>query len=455
MPYDKFWVFGVFLVIAMWALVLVSTSGYIVTRENVLVNTDIDLFIPTFAAMLLILVYIFLGAFILITYIFRIKELGQNHLMIKEKQYQRSAIKKGSINELCSIVVPARDEEAVIRNAVLMCLRQTYQNIEVLVIAHNSIDRTYNEAKVDDKRVRSFNLKTKASGKAIALNYGVEQSRGKYILIIDADTVLKDDFVENAMLALDDGRYAAIQGRVFPINRGYNFVTKMMAMEDDLWQEPIMTTRTIFGERCPLLGTGFIIRKDILVQEGMFGNALVDDYELTCRLIRKKHRIIYLPSCKAFAEEPPSLEGLLRQRARWGKGFINCLNRKMADLSDVIGNLLWLMPLGSFANSVMFFVTVYATIHYLIFEYIPYSFAYLPLQMWFLLAGVVIGLDFIVLLKVRGLKDGLRQAVYLLPFLAFSQYGLVVCYKALFVRSWGTTKTVHGFTTKVETNLTK
>lgn len=214
-----------------------------------------------------------------------------------------------------------------------------------------------------------------------------------------------------------------------------------------------MTTRTIFGERCPPIGTGFIIRKDISVQEGMSGNTLVDDSELTCKLLKKKSRIIYLPFCKAFAEEPPSLEGMLRQRARWGGGSINCSNRKMADLREIIGNLLWFMPIGSFANSTMFFITVYATIYNIIFEYLPYSFAYLPLQMWFHVYEVIIDLDFIELLKVRGLKYGLRQAVYLLPYIAFSQYGLVVCYKALFVRSWATTKTVHGFTAKVSTNL--
>lgn len=446
MKYDKFWVFGVFLVITLWALVLISILGYIVVPRNVLVNTDIDLFIPTLAAMSFNLVYLFLGAFIFITYIFKIKKLKQNHQLIRRK--------RGPSNDLCSIIVPARDEESVIKRAVLKCLRQTYQNIEVLVIAHNSSDGTYEEAKVDDKRVRSFDLRTKASGKAIALNYGIEQSRGKYVLIIDADTILEDNFVENAMPALADGRYIAVQGRVFPINRGYNFLTRIMAMEDDLWQEPIMTTRTVFGERCPLLGTGFIIRKDVLEKEGMFGNSLVDDHELTCKLLKKKYKITYLPFCRAYAEEPPSLEVMLRQRARWGRGFINCLERKMADSKDIIGNLLWFMPLCSFANSIMFFIVVYATIFNLMFDYLPYTFAYLPLQIWFLVAGIMVGLYFVVLLKVHGIKGGMRHVVYLLPFIAFSQYGLIVCYKALFVRTWGTTKTVHGFTQKVSTPLT-
>jgi len=443
MRYDIFWIIGVFLVIALWALVLICIFGYIVFPRNILVNYDIDLFIPTLAAMSFNLIYLFLGAFIFITYLLKINRLKQqNHHIIKHKRGHFN-------NDLCSIIIPAREEEAVIRGSVLKCLRQTYRNIEVLVIVHNSSDGTFEESKVGDERVRSFDLKTKASGKAIALNYGIEQSRGKYIMIIDADTILEDNFIENAMPALSDDSLAAVQGRVFPINRGYNFLTKLMAMEDDLWQEPIMTTRSVLGERCPLLGTGFIVRKKVLIEEGMFSNSLVDDHVLTCKLLRRKYRIMYLPLCRAYAEEPASLQVMLRQRARWGRGFINCLHHKMADSSDIVGNLLWFMPLGTFANSIMFIIVVYATIFNLIFEYLPYSFAYLPLELWFIVAGIMMCLYVSVLLKVHGVKDGIRHAMYLVPFIAFSQYGMIVCYKALFVRTWGTTKTIHGFTQAV------
>jgi hypothetical protein len=125
----------------------------------------------------------------------------------------------------------------------------------------------------------------------------------------------------------------------------------------------------------------------------------------------------------------------------------------MANSNDIIGTLLWIMPIGSFMNSIMFCIVVYATIFNLFFEYLPYSFAYLPLQIWFLVAGIMIGLYFIVLLRVHGIKNGLRHAILLLPFIAFSQYGMVVCYKALFVRTWATTKTVHGFMQKASVNL--
>jgi cellulose synthase/poly-beta-1,6-N-acetylglucosamine synthase-like glycosyltransferase len=437
MKYDKFWVGAVFFIIGLWLFVFIATLRHVILSENMLMDRDIDLTIPTLGLISFNFIYLFLGMFIFIVYLLKIGKLKRDHIRIKsQKPYS---------NDLCSIIIPAREEESVIKRAVLMCLDQTYKNIEVLVIAHNSSDRTYEEAQVKDRRVRAFDLKTKAAGKSIALNYGIDQSNGKYILVLDADTVLENDFIESALSAFDEGPYAAIQGRVLPINRKYNFLTRMMAMEDDLWSEPILTTRTITGKRCPLLGTGFIIRKDILIEVGMFTNSLVDDHELTCRLLMKKHRILYLPYCKAYAEEPPSLEVMLRQRARWGRGFINCLNKRMAEPTDIVGNLLWLMPIGSFFGSIMLLLIAYASIHNLMFEYLPFTFSYLPLKLWFLVAGIVFALDCLVLLRIHGVRTGLKYAAYLLPFIPFSQYGGVILYKALFVKTWGTTKTVHGF----------
>jgi hypothetical protein len=55
-----------------------------------------------------------------------------------------------------------------------------------------------------------------------------------------------------------------------------------------------------------------------------------------------------------------------------------------------------------------------------------------------------------VLVKQFGSK-GLRIAAFLPIYLLFSQYFLVVTVKGFFVKSWGNTKTMHGFT--VETDM--
>jgi cellulose synthase/poly-beta-1,6-N-acetylglucosamine synthase-like glycosyltransferase len=440
LKYDKFWVAGHFLVIGLWAFVIISTLHVVIIPQNMLINQDIDLRIPTLFLMSFSLTYLFAFMFIFIVYLLKIDKLKESHMRIKST--------KPSTNDLCSIIIPARDEESVIRRAVLRCIQQTYQNFEVLAISHNSSDRTYEEAQVDDERVRAFDLKTKAAGKSIALNFGIDQSRGKYIVVLDADTVLDNDFLATAIPAFNDDYYAAVQGRVFPLNRNYNFLTKMMAMEEDLWQEPVMTARSVLGKRCPLLGTGYVMRKDILIQAGKFTNSLVDDHELTCRLFMKGYRIMYLPYCISYTEEPPTLEVMLRQRARWCRGFINCLNKRMAESTDILGYLFWLIPIGAFFGSIMFFIATYSSVHNLIFGYLPFNFTYLPLEIWFLVTGIVLSLYSLVLLKMYGLKKGLKYIAYLMPFIPFSQYGIVILYRALFVRTWGTTKTVHGFTVK-------
>ena len=440
MKYDKLWVAGHFLVVGLWAFVIISTLYVFIIPQNMLVNQDIDLRIPTLFLMSFSLIYLFAFMFVFIVYLLKIDMLRESHMRIKST--------RPTTNDLCSIIIPARDEESVIKRAVLRCIQQTYQNFEVLAISHNSSDRTYEEAQVDDERVRAFDLKTKAAGKSIALNFGIEQSRGKYIVVLDADTVLDNDFLASALPAFNDGYYAAVQGRVFPLNRNYNFVTRMMAMEEDLWQEPILTARAVLGNRCPLLGTGYVMRKDILIQAGKFTNSLVDDHELTCRLLMKGYKIGYLPYSISYTEEPPTLEVMLRQRARWCRGFINCLNKKMAEPTDILGYLLWLIPIGSFFGSIMFIIAAYSSIHNLIFEYLPFNFTYLPLEIWFLVTGIVFSLYSLVLLKMYGLKKGLKYTVYLIPFIPFSQYSMVILYKALFVKTWGTTKTVHGFTVR-------
>ena len=445
MKYDKFWIFCFFLVIAIWLLVLGSTLKYLIFSENVLVNSDIDLSIPTLIMMIVIVLYLFLGIFIYIVYLLKIGEIKRKHM--------KTITSKVTGYDKCSIIIPARDEESVIRRAVLRCLEQTYKNIEVLVIAHNSTDRTSVVAQVEDSRVRVFNLRTKEAGKSIALNYGIEQSKGQYILVLDADAVMANDFIEKALPMFDGDSCVAVQGRVLPINRKYNFLTRMMAMEDDLWSEPILTVRATLGKRCPLLGTGFIINKKMLIEAGMFTNSLVDDYELSFRLFRKKYRILFAPFSKCYAEEPPSLEVMFRQRARWGRGFINCLKYMVAEPRDILGSLLWFMPVGTFLASVMFFIVGYATIFNLIFEYVPFKFTYLPLGIWFLVTGIVLGFHTLVLLRVHG-RNFFRHACYLLPFIVFSQYGLVILYKALFVRTWGTTKTQHGFMSETPSNET-
>jgi cellulose synthase/poly-beta-1,6-N-acetylglucosamine synthase-like glycosyltransferase len=297
---------------------------------------------------------------------------------------------------------------------------------------------------VGDSRVRVFDLHTKETGKGIALNYGAKMARGKYLLILDGDGFLSDDFIEKAMPMFKDN-YSAVQGRYIPSNRNYNFLTRLLSIEGDLWSTPFMTTRSILGKMCPLGGTGYIVRKDILEEVGMFKNHLVDDFELTFRLLKNNHKIAFAPLCIDYDEKPPTLDIMFRQRARWAKGFLTLLKSRITKPKDILGHISWLWPIATIASLVMLIIPAYSSIHYMIFEYYPYTYSYLPLDIWTILTASIFGLQGAVLVSEHGVK-GLQYIPYLPVYNVFSQYCFVTYIKAFFVKSWGSTKTEHGFT---------
>ena len=436
---DKGWVALFFVIVALWVLVLASTIYPRIYGTEILVDTDTDLTYFTLPILAFSMIFVAMLIFVFLAYLASYNRARKYQMKMKRQATDRFR----SQIERCSIIIPARNEESVIKRTVLNCLQQTYENIEVIVICHNCTDRTYYEAQVEDPRVRVFALETKESGKGIALNYGVEKSTGNYILVLDSDGLLNRDFVENA-LPIFDGNYAAVQGRYVPSNRNFNFVTRMLALEGDLWSTPFMTVRSTLGKRTPLGGTGFIVQKDILIKVGMFANHLVDDYELTFRLLRNGYRLAFAPYSINYDEKPPTLEFMIRQRARWGRGFLDLLKMRIAERSDPIGNIYWLSPISAITGLTMLLLPAYAAIHFLIFGYYPFTYAFIPLNIWFMLTGTLFGLESAVLVKEYG-RRGLVFALGLPALTPFSHYWFATFIKAFTVKSWANTKTTHGF----------
>jgi cellulose synthase/poly-beta-1,6-N-acetylglucosamine synthase-like glycosyltransferase len=506
---ERRWICLVFGFIGLWLLVLSSTLYTTITKSGLLIDTEVDLSYITLPLLGIILLYTLVTIFIFVTYFvgynrvkryqlkmsyaqnsiekveptnkiktcllrlvrlfiftgyianYTLMNFGQRKMYAAKPSIKKVEAGQGKSDDsdhlaniqdeekrTCSIIIPSRNEESVIKRTIIECLKQTYSDIEIIVVCHNCTDSTFQEARHSDKRVKAFDLKTEESGKGIALNYGLKQASGEFVLILDGDGILTYDFIEKA-LPLFNENYVAVQGRYMPSNRDYNMLTKLLSIEGDLWSTPYMTARSFLEKRCGLGGTGYIVRRSVLMQEGMFANHLVDDYELTFRLLKKKNRIAFAPLSIDFDEKPPTLEIMLRQRARWAKGFISLLTKRIAEPTDIIGNIHWLSPIAAISGIIMLLIPAYASIHYMLYEYYPYTYSYMPLNLWFILTGLIYGLQAGVLYKQDGIK-GLKRALYLPLYNAFSHYWFVSFCKAFFVKSWANTKTMHGFTTKVK-----
>lgn len=112
---------------------------------------------------------------------------------------------------LISVVIPTFNSERYIMGAIASVLRQSYRNVEVLVIDDGSTDRTCAlVADVGDPRVRLF--EQEHGGPAAARNAGVTIAGGEYVAFLDADDRWLSDklAVDLATLALHDHRIAIV-----------------------------------------------------------------------------------------------------------------------------------------------------------------------------------------------------------------------------------------------------
>jgi len=87
---------------------------------------------------------------------------------------------------IVSVVIPAYNAERFIRRSLESVLRQTYENIEVLVSDDGSTDGTASVVKsYTDPRVRYSYQPNRGQGPA--RNVGIRQAKGEYIAFLDAD----------------------------------------------------------------------------------------------------------------------------------------------------------------------------------------------------------------------------------------------------------------------------
>jgi cellulose synthase/poly-beta-1,6-N-acetylglucosamine synthase-like glycosyltransferase len=436
---EKIWTVFFYTILGIYANIICTTVYYVVSGDEILVDTDLNINFITIPLIIINLFYTILTILIFIVYLFTDNKVK----LMQDNAYQESLKRIDENKKLCTIIIASRNEDNVIRKTVQECLKQTYDIFEVVVVCHNCTDKTFEQANIDDLRVRVFDYKTKEAGKGIALNFGVQESRGEYILILDADGILSIDFIEKALPLLKN--YAAIQGRYIPSNRNYSLIAKLLSLEGDLWSTPFMTARTFIDKRCGLGGTGYIIKKDILLKVGGFTNHLVDDYELTCRLLKRKYRIVFAPYCINYDEKPPNMDILLRQRARWAKGFINLLRCPILEPTDLLGIIFWLTPFIVFIGLAMFLIVGFAMMFNLLFGYFPFQYASITINQWLILNLIIGFIQSVVMVKQYGWK-GLKHSIYVPILNPFILYVLVTYIRALGIKSWGNTKTLHGFT---------
>lgn len=106
-------------------------------------------------------------------------------------------------NEDISIIVPVYNVEKWIDRCLKSIQRQSYKEFEVLLIDDGSTDNSSlicQKFVSEDNRFKYF--KKNNGGLSDARNYGIDRAKGKYIIFIDGDDYVEDDYVKELFIAI-------------------------------------------------------------------------------------------------------------------------------------------------------------------------------------------------------------------------------------------------------------
>ena len=97
---------------------------------------------------------------------------------------------------LVSIVIPCYNVKEYLEDAVESVVRQTYSNIEIILVNDGSSDGTSELCDVYARKYKNICVIHKENGGlSSARNAGMQEARGEFIYFLDSDDYIKENMV--------------------------------------------------------------------------------------------------------------------------------------------------------------------------------------------------------------------------------------------------------------------
>jgi len=252
--------------------------------------------------------------------------------------------------EKVSICIPARNEEAKIKNCLEGMLSQTYNNTEILVLDDNSTDKTWdiiNEmASIypQIKPIKGKPLKTGWKGKQFAMEQLLEKSSGTYIMFTDADTKHKPNSIAKGVSILKNKNVDLVTGYPKISIKSYwaSLVTSNMVFNTAFFLPLFLQSKLKFKGLAMAFGPYMLLKKSSLLKiDGFnqFKDVITDDVALSRTLKKQKFKQIFVD----FKEE---------EECNMYENFSQAFNGISRSIMGVL-NPLW-FPLLLIAMSLLF-----------------------------------------------------------------------------------------------------
>ncbi len=185
------------------------------------------------------------------------------------------------------------------------------------------VSRLVQRLRAEGVDVHHLHREDRSGFKAGALAAGLEQARGEYVAVFDADFVPPADFLRRSVPYFQDSEVGMVQARWGHLNRDFSLLTRVQAMLLDGHFVVEHAARNRTGCFFNFNGTAGIWRRQAIEEAGGWAHdTLTEDLDLSYRAQLAGWKFLYLPELVVPAELPAEINAYKSQQHRWAKGSV-------------------------------------------------------------------------------------------------------------------------------------
>lgn len=229
-----------------------------------------------------------------------------------------------------TILVAAYNEEAGIYNTLKYIKEQEYKGkIHTIVINNNSNDNTCAEVERAKKEMDMdiLLLHENTPGKFNALNHGLNYVKTKYVITLDADTLILNKAVNYLISRANSSPedVCAVAGSMLVRNSRENLLAKIQEWDYFLSIASIKRMQGLYQGTLVAQGAFSLYKTSVVKNVGGWSDAIGEDIVLTWKILKQGYRVYFEPHAVAFTDVPTKLSHFAKQRSRWARGMIEGL----------------------------------------------------------------------------------------------------------------------------------
>ena len=192
---------------------------------------------------------------------------------------------------LVSVILPINIDYGYFDDAVASILSQSYNNIELLIIANNCDDVLWEKIlSFKDSRIRCFRVML--GQLPYSLNFGIENSFGSYIARMDADDISEPNRIEMQVQFLEKNPDIDIVGTSYIMIDEYNNIKKSKVK---LFLTPEQIKKNLPWQSCMPHPTVMFSKSSIVSVGGYAFGHFAEDWDLWLRMNRLGFNFSNLP----------------------------------------------------------------------------------------------------------------------------------------------------------------